>query len=197
MTGATAEKTARPKQPRRRADTDTSSLRDAIVIDVPAPSGIWPDSPPPPIPPAKVLIENHLDLAQADYMDALPRHFVFGAAGFTQAGQAVIAVPGGISCVALTNTTSWTMPVASTTNTTSWTMLVASTRTPYEIRAEALRLQGLPEDEIAELCDPQSYPADLEEELANLEAAKRLQASSLTERQLADLARRFPAPSDW
>ncbi len=52
------------------------------------------------------------------------------------------------------------------------------------IRVQWLRLQGVPEDEIAEQCDPALYPADLAEELANLRAIQRIRQRNLSDEDL-------------
>lgn len=44
----------------------------------------------------------------------------------------------------------------------------------FSVRREWMRLQGLSEEEIAEYCDPNKYDADLEDELKQLEAMKRI-----------------------
>lgn len=44
------------------------------------------------------------------------------------------------------------------------------------VRVAWMRLMGMPEDEIAECCDPQLYPANLAEELKELEAMKRIKS---------------------
>jgi DNA-binding transcriptional MerR regulator len=64
---------------------------------------------------------------------------------------------------------------------------------PMSVRAEWLRKQGVSEEEIAELCDAERYPGDLEEELANLRSIEDLATLSLSDAELAKLAQRFPA----
>jgi hypothetical protein len=68
---------------------------------------------------------------------------------------------------------------------------------PMAIRAAWMRIQGLPEDEILEMCDPDTYPGTVAEELENLRAAQELRQSSLTGEELDDLAQRHPPPADW
>jgi hypothetical protein len=43
-----------------------------------------------------------------------------------------------------------------------------------KLRAEWLRAQGLPEEEIADLCDPEKHPGDMLEEEENLRAAQTI-----------------------
>src|SRR5438045_2799966 len=45
---------------------------------------------------------------------------------------------------------------------------------PLSVRAAWMRLQGNSEEEIAEYCDPDRYPAELPTELENLHAARQL-----------------------
>jgi putative addiction module CopG family antidote len=65
------------------------------------------------------------------------------------------------------------------------------------IRAEWMKLVGIPDDEVAELCNPQLYPGNVAEELQNLEAAKSRRQQSLTSEQLDELARTHRPPADW
>lgn len=47
--------------------------------------------------------------------------------------------------------------------------------TAMQMRRSALRLMGMDDEEIAEFCDASRFPANLEEELEDLEAMRRIQ----------------------
>jgi hypothetical protein len=64
------------------------------------------------------------------------------------------------------------------------------------VRAKWMRLMGIDEDEINMHCSPAFNTPILEEELAELEAAKKLNEISLTQEQLAELAKRLPPPAN-
>ena len=68
---------------------------------------------------------------------------------------------------------------------------------PMAIRAAWMRMQGLPEDEISEMCDADTYPGTVAGELENLRAVQDLRQSSLTGKELDDLAQRHPPPANW
>jgi hypothetical protein len=65
------------------------------------------------------------------------------------------------------------------------------------IRELWLKMQGLPEDEIAEMCNPKKYPGSIEEELSNLQAAQELRQKSLTSEELKTFAQTHSPPADW
>jgi hypothetical protein len=59
------------------------------------------------------------------------------------------------------------------------------------VRAEWMRLMGLPEEEIAEMCIPDpEHPFDLREELQELEAAKKLAGNAPSYEELIGWARK-------
>jgi hypothetical protein len=66
-----------------------------------------------------------------------------------------------------------------------------------KIRATWMRDLGLPAEEIAEFCNPDLYPANLEEECENLRAAQRNAGRGLTNTDLDELARKYPPPTEW
>jgi hypothetical protein len=59
---------------------------------------------------------------------------------------------------------------------------VTVSNTAMRVRAEWMQVMGIPEDEIAECCDPAQYDAELDDELAELAAAKRIQARNRANR---------------
>ncbi len=62
------------------------------------------------------------------------------------------------------------------------------------VRAQWMRLQGVPVEVIAEQCDPARYPADLADELENLQAIQRIRQRGLSDSELAEWARVHQMP---
>jgi hypothetical protein len=68
---------------------------------------------------------------------------------------------------------------------------------PMAIRATWMRMQGLAEDEISEMCDPAVYPGNVADELENLRAAHELRRSDLTSDDLEAMSQKHRPPADW
>ena len=68
---------------------------------------------------------------------------------------------------------------------------------PMAIRAIWMRMRGLSEDEISEMCDAAIYPGNFADELENLRATHELRRSDLTSDDLEAMAQKHRPPADW
>src|SRR6266404_5493018 len=76
------------------------------------------------------------------------------------------------------------VPVPDALNQVDGASVAVRSGDPMAIRAIWMRMQGLSEDEISEMCDPAVYPGNVADELENLRAAQELRQSHLTSEDL-------------
>jgi hypothetical protein len=76
-------------------------------------------------------------------------------------------------------------------------IVVVASGNAMALRELWLKMQGIPDDEIAVMCNPREYPGCVADELSNLHAAQALRQNDLTTEELAAFAQKHSPPADW